>query len=155
MPDTDLFRSIELFFYTKNDKLLNLSGNVTNSGSKLKFENHRFDKILDEASESSKMSYIKIHPKPSDYNHFRHYNTDSAWIYPIQLYLRQELAMQELESLLQTAETMGEPLPASYAKQQREFIKKNIRGYLIDRHAKFGEVPNLRLYMDLFKHEYA
>ena len=154
LPVADLFSAMELCIYT-DEKLLSIKGSATiNPQGKGEFmPAGMFDTVLKKATERSRMGFIKLTLKPSSHEHLRHYNTGSEWIYPIQLYSRKKLAEQELEKLVKQVKAKGRKLPVGYAERRRKQIKK-IEGYVTDRHAKFGEVPDLDWYKKKFAHEY-
>jgi predicted MPP superfamily phosphohydrolase len=149
MADTDLFESIGLYFYT-DDGLLHIRGSVTDEDGISKFmPDGMFDVTLDDAAKATKLAYIKIKLKPSTHEHLSKYNTDSAWVYPIQLYSRQALAMAELEENLRRIQLKSGIIPSGFAERQRNEVKKNVGGYIIDRHPIYGEVPDLKFYATL------
>lgn len=152
-PSLDLFESIELYFYTDND-FMRIKGSVMKKNGKNMFKpDGRLSKILREATKHNKLSYVKIQCKPSSHHTLKYYNTGSAWLYPVQLYSRQELALKEFEQQQVWARANG-TYDHTQAQEERQAIEDSEEGYIIDRHKFYGEVPDLDFYKDTFPHEY-
>ena len=151
IADPKLFSTIELFFYT-DDAVMNIKGSVVDNGGKSEFRpDDDVEDMLMDAVKLSKLAYIKIALKASSHEHLSRYNSNSAWVYPIQLLSRKSLALAKFDEALAMADGNYSP---TLAQQQRQRIEDTIEGYIVDRYAVYGEVPDLDFYRDMFAREY-
>ena len=160
LPKVDFINKISLNLYIKNKSPIIIKGRK-NEGEKelsINFEPdyEDFDIDFEESAKLNIMGFIKIDLKKSRNPNLTNYCTNKDWVYPIQFYSRQDKALEDLEESIELINSqLDDPLPESYKDSQKENIKKNVNGYMLQRHTKFGEVPDFRFYKDLLSEEYA
>jgi hypothetical protein len=89
-------------------------------------------------------------------NTFQHYQIDH-WQFPIEILSKKEVAKKLWEKQKRIM-SMSDPkgmlhIPRSLEQQKKAEIEAT-KGYIINRHRRFGEVPNLIYYYKEYPHEY-
>lgn len=161
LPKTEFIDKITMYFYLKDETIKIVSGKFIERKNSNEMEFHPSDKLFDmdfkESSEQYIMGYIKIKLKKPSINSFIHYDISKDWEFPIQIFSQKKLAFDELNKTINILQSqdVSEHSINKYRENENNNIKINIHGYSVQRHKKFGEVPDFRFYKDLKNKEYA
>jgi len=160
LADSDFIDTMTMVFYSKNGETITIKGTfekdeITKAWI-YKPSNSYFDIIFSKLAEGNLMGFIKIKLKKSTLTVLKHYETSKEWLYPIQFISKKLLALDGLAKLveLMTDQGMDDYIVADYEAREKSRIKTKVRGYSVQRHNKYGEVPDFRFYRDLNSDEY-
>jgi len=161
LQNDDFIDSMSMMFYLKDGKVANIEGiykkNETSGDMEFKPNNKFFDVEFYEYAKKYLMGFVTIKLKQPTDLVLKHYDVEKKWVYPAQMFTQQQLALDGLAKTIELlgAQDIDEDIISDYEAEQKAIIKKNIRGYSVQRHKKYGEVPFFDWYEKNFEHEYA
>ena len=156
IPDTQLFYTASIYIYN-NDIPYEISGEITLIKDKSNNDleeiiKYKFSPKISIRKAMSKIlkdninSFIKLKCiKPNEIDNFEHYNYTKEWIYPIELFHNSSTKIYEYELFNST----------ELSDEEKNHIIDTVEGYTINRHRKYGEIPNFRWYSETFEENYA
>lgn len=159
--DIDFIEKISMVFYSKEGKVINIEGlyekNITTGDMVFKPSNKDFYLDFGDSADYQFMGFITIKLKESSAPTVKHYDTEKKWVYPAQMFAQKKLALDSLSEIVQSMTEQGieDYIISAYEAKEKARIKKDIRGYSVQRHKKYGEVPFFDWYEKNFEHEYA
>jgi hypothetical protein len=136
-----------------SDKVSAINGNII-----IDFNKEQFDDAVSKWTERSALTHIDIEFEKSSFNKLplNHYRVD-RWQFPIEIISKKEVAKKLWEKqkriILMSSPKGAVHIPRSI-EQQKEAEIEATKGYIINRHRRFGEVPNLIYYYKEYAHEY-
>lgn len=124
-------------------------GAVKQMTSEFTFENGRqYQLKLNDISEiaerdASYFVQVMIDNEICRHKNFEHYDPSTPWVWQIEFVSRQQEAIDRFRK---SVDLSPEPIPEWVIVEREEQIRRNVNGYRVQRHSKFGEIPNLRKY---------
>jgi len=161
LPSNDFIKSISMMFYLKDGNVVNIEGvyeeNKSTGDMEFKPNNKFYDMVFYKSAKKYLIGFVTIKLKQSSTSALRHYDVEKKWIYPAQMFSKNQLALDGLTKLVKLMEeqSVGDSIIAEYESKEKSRINKSVRGYSVQRHKKYGEVPFFDWYEKNFEHEYA
>ncbi len=154
-----MISEVKLVVYQKDGSTIVIEGKLQAPNRKNReFEigmNSEADKQLFLAAEKYVFGFIAITLKQSGAE-TAVYNTNSNWIYPIELINRQKESVDAYKKTMKRARSEGAyRITDDMIEKGKQQIRNKVQGYRIQRHSQFGEIPDFRFYRDLNPEEYS
>lgn len=161
LPDCDFIDTISLRFYLKEGNVISISGayekNSITEDWVFKPNKRNFYRDFYKSAKRYHMGFVSVSLKQPSSIMLKNYDTTKNWVYPVQIYSRNQLALDGLTKVIELMNNQGveDYIIDGYEAREKTRIENEVEGYSLQRHKKYGEVPFFDWYEKNFEHEYA